>query len=169
MTMMDVAPEQNEGGHKRTWKVKWKSINSKFDTCKSECITHYRSDDKCKDSIEAVIADIWNLKDWLTRDLAAHVPQADINAFLDTEAFNIRACGDIETVQKHSHADSPRREHTELIWEGNYDHPSGRPVIFRVIRTYKDSSSTDHWEDAFELARRAIEEWKKFLTKRRLL
>jgi hypothetical protein len=72
----------------QTWKDKWKSINSKFDTCTSECITHYRSDDKCKDSIEAVVADIWNLKDWLVQDPTEHVPQADIHAFLDTKAFN---------------------------------------------------------------------------------
>ncbi len=51
----------------QTWKDKWKSINSKFDTCMSECITHYRSDDKCKDGIEAVMADIWNLRDWLAQ------------------------------------------------------------------------------------------------------
>jgi len=154
----------------RTWKDKWTSINSKFDTCTSECITHYRSDDKCKDSLEAVIADIWNLKDWLARDPAAHVPRADINAFLDTEAFHICACGDIETVQKHSHADSPQREDTELIWEGIHDHPSGHPVIFSVTRKYKDNpNNIDHWEDAWELAKRAIKEWRKFLTKRGLL
>jgi len=153
----------------QTWKDKWKSINSKFDTCKSECITNYCSDDKCKDSIEAVMADIWNLKDWLAQDSTAHVPQADINAFLDTEAFNIRACGDIETKQKHLRVNDPHRENTELIWEGNHAHPSGLPVIFSITRTYKDGSGTDHWEDAYELARRAIEEWKKFLGKRGLL
>jgi hypothetical protein len=153
----------------QTWKDKWKSINSKFDTCTSECITHYRSDDKCKDSIEAVVADIWNLKDWLPQDPTAHVPQADINAFLDTEAYNIRACGDIETKQKHYRVNDPRRENTELIWEGNHHHQSGLPVIFSVTRIYKDGSGTDHWEDAYELARRAIEEWKKFLRQKRLL
>ena len=153
----------------QTWKDKWKSINSKFATCVSECITHYRSDDKCKDSIEAVIADIWNLKDWLINDSTACVPAIDINAFLDTEAFNIRACGDIETKQKHYRVDDPRRENTELIWEGNHNHPSGLPVIFSVTRKYKDSNSTDHWEDAYELAQRAIEEWRKFLVRRGLL
>jgi hypothetical protein len=153
----------------QTWKDKWKSINSKFATCVSECITHYRSDDKCKDSIEAVIADIWNLKDWLINDPTACVPPLDINAFLDTEAFNIRACGDIETKQKHYRVTSPQRENTELIWEGNHNHPSGLPVIFSVTRKYKDSDSTDHWEDAYELARRAIEEWRKFLVRRGLL
>ena len=86
MDWMDMAQEQNEGRYKRTWRDKWKSINSKFDTCKSECITNYRSDDKSKDSIEAVVADIWNLKEWLTRDPAADVSEADILAFLDTEA-----------------------------------------------------------------------------------
>jgi hypothetical protein len=154
----------------QTWKDKWKSINSKFVTCKSECITAYHSDDKCKDSIEAVMADIWNLKDWLAQDPTASVPQADINTFLDMpESFNIRACGDIETKQKHYRVNDPRRENTELIWEGNHAHQSGFPVIFSITRTYKDGSGTDHWEDAFELARRAIEEWKKFLTKRGLL
>ena len=151
------------------WKDKWKSINSKFATCVSECMTHYRSDDKCKDSIEAVMADIWNLKDWLINDPTACVPSVDIYAFLDTEAFNIRACGDLETKQKHYRATSPQRENTELIWEGNHNHPSRLPVIFSVTRKYKDSDSTDHWEDAYELARRAIEEWRKFLVKRGLL
>lgn len=153
----------------QTWKDKWKSINSKFDTCVSECITHYRSDGKCKDSIEAVMADIWNLKDWLACDPTAHVPKADINAFLNREAFNIRACGDIETKQKHYRVNNLRRENTELIWEGNHHHKSGLLVIFSVTRTYRDSSSTDHWEDAYELARRAIEEWKQFLRQKGLL
>jgi hypothetical protein len=153
----------------QTWKDKWKSVNSKFATCVSECVTHYRSDDKCRDSIEAVVADIWNPKDWLINDTTASVPSADIYAFLDTEGFNIRACGDIETKQKHLRINHPRREDTELIWEGNHAHPSGYPVIFSVTRRYKDSDSTDHWEDAFELTRRAIEEWRKFLTRRALL
>lgn len=154
----------------QTWEDKWRSVNSKFETCKSECITHYHSDDKCKDSIEAVIADIWNLKDWLAHDPTARVPQADINTFLNTSgAFNIRACGDIETRQKHYQVNDPRREDTELIWEGNHAHRSGLPVIFSITRTYKDDSGTDHWEDAFELARRAVAEWKKFLIARGLL
>jgi hypothetical protein len=152
----------------QTWKDKWKSINSKFATCKSECITRYRSDDKCKDSIEVVIADIWSLKDWLINDPAARMPKADIYAFLDAEGFNIRACGDLETKQKHYRVASPWRENTELIWEGNHNHPSGLPVIFSVTRKYKDSDSIDHWEDAYELARRAIEEWRKFLVRRGL-
>ncbi|MDH5364105.1 MAG: hypothetical protein OEW82_02905 [Dehalococcoidia bacterium] len=115
------------------------------------------------------MADIWNLKDWLARDPTAHVPQADIDTFLNTQAFHIRACGDIETKQKHYRVTSQWRENTELIWEGNHNHPSGLPVIFSVTRKYKGSSSTDHWEDAYELARRAIEEWKKFLRRRGLL
>ncbi len=153
----------------QTWKDKWKSINSKFGTCTSECITHYRSDDKCKDSIEAVIADIWNLKDWLINDPTASVPKDDIHDFLDKEGFNIRACGDLETKQKHYRVTSLLRENTELIWEGNHNHPSGLPVIFSVTRKYNDSGSTDHWEDAYELARRAVEEWRKFLVRRGLL
>lgn len=115
------------------------------------------------------MADIWNLKDWLINDPTACVPSADIYAFLDTEAFNIRACGDLETKQKHYRVTSSQRENTELIWEGNHNHPSGLPVIFSVTRKYKDSDSTDHWEDAYELARRAIEEWRKFLVRRGLL
>jgi len=170
MSMADAPPPQNERGHERSWKDKWASINSKFDTCTSECITNYRSDDKCKDSLENVIADIWNLKDWLVKDITVGVSQADINAFLDTKAFNISACGDIETAQKHSHADSPHREDTVLTWEGNHDHPSGSPVVFSVIRKYKDNpGNIDRWEDAWELVRRAINEWEKFLTEGGLL
>lgn len=105
----------------------------------------------------------------MIEDPAALVPRAAIYAFLETEGFNIRACGDIETKQKHLRVDDPRRENTELIWEGNHTHPSGYPVIFSVTRKYKDSDSTDHWEDAYELARRAIEECRKFLIKRGLL
>jgi hypothetical protein len=97
------------------------------------------------------------------------VPQADVYAFLATEGFNIRACGDLETKQKHYRVTSLHHENTELIWEGNHDHPSGLPVIFGVTRKYKDSDSTDHWEDAYELARRATEEWRKFLVGRGLL
>lgn len=152
----------------QTWKDKWESIKSKFATCRSECVTGYRSDSKCKDSIEAVAADIWNLKDWLANDPSAGVPVADINALL-SESSHIRACGDIETKQKHYHVHDPKRENIELIWKGNHAHPSGFPVIFSVTRTYKDGSGTDTWEDAFELARRAIEEWAKFLAKRGLL
>jgi hypothetical protein len=154
----------------KTWEDKWKSINSKFETCISECIKRYHSDQKCKDSIEAVISDIWNLKDWLANDPTVGVSQADINTFLGTPgAFNIRACGDIETGQKHYRVDDPHLENTELIWEGNHNHPSGLPVIFSATRTYKDGSGTDHWEDVLELARRAVEEWRKFLTENRLL
>ncbi len=153
----------------QTWRDKWKRINSKFDTCRSECITHYRSDDKCRDSLEAVIADIWNMKDWLANDPTTNVSKSEIDAALTGELSHISVCGDIETKQKHYRVDDPHREYTELILEGKHNHPSGYPVIFSVTRKYKDSSSTDHYEDAFELARRAIEQWKKFLIKRGLL
>lgn len=152
-----------------TWEDKWKSINSKFSTCETECIRKYHSDDKCKDSIEAVISDIWNLKDWLINDPSCIITKIDIDNLLKNGAFHISACGDIETKQKHYRVDDPHRENTELIWEGNHNHPSGLPVIFSVTRKYKDSNSTDHWEDAYELARRAINEWKKFLIEKGLL
>ena len=153
------------------WKEKWRRIESKFATCQQECVTAYQSDDKCRDAIEAVMADIWNLKDWLINDPTTSVTKQDINGvFLPSpESFNIRACGDIETKSKHLKVDDPRRENTELIWEGNHDHPSGFPVVFSVTRVYKDEpANTDHWEDAYEVARRAIEEWKQFLAKKSL-
>ena len=154
-----------------SWKDKWKRIGSKFSTCEAECVTAYRSDDKCRDSIEAVIADIWNLKDWLVNDPAAAVPVADINALLQTPgSFNIRGCGDLETRSKHFRVDDPKRENTTLVWKGIHNHPSGLPVVFGVTRIYKDNpANQDHWEDAYELARRAIEEWKMFLKARGLL
>ncbi len=157
----------------KTWKHMWKSIHSKFETCTLECITHYHSDDKCQDSIEAVISDIWNLKDWLINDPSVKAPKESINNFInsnDGSAFNIQACGDLETIHKHYRADDKRRENTELIWEGNHKHPSGYPVIFKVIRRYKDNpKNTDTWEDAYELAKRAIEEWRRFLSNQHLL
>jgi len=154
-----------------TWKHKWKSINSKFETCKVECITAYRSDDKCKDSIEAVIADIWNLRDWLINDPSVGIPRNDIYDFVNHgEAFHIRACGDLEVKHKHLRIDDPKHENTELIWEGNHNHPSGYPVVFSVIRRYKDNpENIDKWEDAFELVMRAIGEWQVFLTTKNLL
>ena len=155
----------------QSWKDKWKSINSKFATCTAECITSYHSDEKCKDSIEAAIADIWNLKDWLVNDPATSISKADINTFLESsKSFHIRACGDLETRNKHFRVDDPKRENTTLVWKGIHDHPSGLPVIFGVTRIYKDNpDNKDHWEDAFELARRAIEEWKVFLKAQGLL
>jgi hypothetical protein len=154
-----------------SWKEKWKSINSKFATCTKECVTEYHSDHKCKDSIEAVIADIWNLKDWLVNDTSTGVSRRDIEKLLESpQAFNLRACGDLETRTKHLRVDDPRRENTQLVWKGNHRHPSGLPVIFSVTRVYKDNpGNEDHWEDAFELARRAIEEWRAFLTGKGLL
>jgi len=154
-----------------SWKGKWKSINSKFDTCTKECVTHYRSDDKCKDSIEAVIADIWNLKDWLINDTSSGVSRPDIDKLLDASHLShIRACGDLETKNKHLRVDDPRRENTQLIWKGNHSHPSGFPVIFSVTHIDKDNpGNEDHWEDAFELARRAINDWKGFLIEKSLL
>ena len=117
------------------WKEKWKSINSKFDTCTRECVTAYISDEKCKDSIEAVIADIWNLKDWLINDASSKVSRLDINKLLtSSNAFHIGACGDLETRNKHLRVDDPRRENTQLVWKGNHRHPSGLPVIFSVTR-----------------------------------
>jgi hypothetical protein len=155
----------------QSWKDKWARINSKFKTCTNECLTKYRSDDRCRDSIEAVIADIWSLKDWLYNDSATGIKSADINTFLETpQAFNIRACGDIETQLKHLRVDDSHRENTTLVLKGIHKHPSGRPVIFGVTRVYKSNpGNQDHWEDAWELARRAIEEWKQFLSARNLL
>jgi hypothetical protein len=86
-----------------SWKDKWKSMGSKFSTCTFERVTAYRSDDKCRDSIEAVLADIWNLKDWLVHDPTAAVPLTDIHALLQSpQSFNIRACGDDAMREAHA-------------------------------------------------------------------
>jgi hypothetical protein len=148
-----------------SWKDKWRRIESKFQSCTAECITNYRSDDKCRDSLEAVFADIWNLKDWLLNDPAAGVNTAEIHSFLNSVgAFNLRACGDLETHHKHYRVDDPRREHTRIEWKGIHNHPSGFPIVFSVTRTYKDNPrNTDTWEDAYELARRAINTSKGLL------
>jgi hypothetical protein len=167
----------NEGGDGRwkkmsgSWRHKWQRIGSKFATCTEECVTAYRTDEKCRDSIEAVVADIWNLKDWLASDPEAGVSIDDIHAFLGIpESHNIRACGDLETHAKHLNVDDLKREHTRLEWNGIHDHPSGFPVIFAVRRIYRaNPADHDEWEDAFELARRAIEEWRAFLRVKRLL
>ena len=102
-------------------------------------------------------------------DPTTEVTLHDINSFLDTHVSHIKACGDIETKQKHYRVDDRRHEDIKLIWEGNHNHPSGLPVIFSVTRVYRDGTGKDHWEDAYELVRRAIEEWKKFLESRALL
>ena len=154
-----------------SWKHKWQRVGSKFASCTEECVTAYRSDDKCRDSIEAVVADIWNLKDWLVNDPDASVSLSDIHMFLaSSESHNVRACGDLETHSKHLDVDDPRQEHTRLEWKGIHDHPSGLPVVFAVRRIYRaNPADQDEWEDAFELARRAIEEWKTFLIAKKLL
>lgn len=153
------------------WKDKWKSIQSKFDTCTKECLIAYRSDEKCKDSIEAVISDIWNLRDWLKEDPSVRIPDQDILKFIDTpEAYNIRACGDVEMVTKHFIAKNPKYQNAELVWEGNHNHPSGYPIVFKVIIREKEiPENATIYEDAWELGRRAIEEWRVFLTKHRLI
>ena len=153
----------------QSWKEKWTSVNSKFATCKSECVTNYRSDQLCKDSIEATISDIWNLKDWLVEDVNAHVSRTEIYDFLINRACHITACGDIETKQKHYKVKNQHHEPIELIWEGKHNHPSGFPVIFSVTRIYKDGTGKDCWEDAYELLRRAIEQWREFLKEKGLL
>lgn len=154
-----------------SWRDKWQSIQSKFDTCTCECLTKYRSDAKCKDSIEALMADIWSLKDWLLNDATVGISKAEMNQFLQTsEAFNLNACADLETKNKHFKVTNPHRNVTVLSLDGNHNHPSGLPVVFSVTRHYKDHpGNTDHWEDAFELARRAIKEWEAFLHARSLL
>jgi hypothetical protein len=152
-------------------KEKWESIHSKFDTCTCECLTNYRSDAKCKDSIEALMADIWNLKDWLLNDATSGVSKSEMNTFLiSSDAFHLGACADLETQNKHFKVTNEHRNRTILSLEGNHKHESGYPVVFSVTRYYENApSSADRWEDAFELARRAIDEWKGFLSARLLL
>lgn len=161
------------------WKDKWVSIQSKFETCIQECRTAYRSDSKCKDSIEAVIADIWNLRDWLKEDSNVNIPNKSdtIDNYIFSHIF-IRACGDVEIANKHYLVSNPRHEETKLILEAI--HPKRRwfyffkkrpiPVIYKVVTKYRDNpKNIDIYEDAPELARRAIQEWTKFLKTYQLL
>ena len=154
-----------------TWRNKWKSIQSKYETCIRECMTAYHSDEKCKDSVEAVLADIWNLRDWLKNDPS--VKMLDKANVIDRYIFNhnhIRACGDIEIANKHFRVDDTKHENTELILEANHHHPSGFPVIYRIVTKYRDiPSNIDQYEDATELAKRAIGEWEAFLKANNLL
>jgi hypothetical protein len=134
-------------------------------------MTAYRSDDKCKDSIEAVLADIWNLRDWLKKDTSVTIPEKIkvIDDYIYSH-IHIRACGDIEIKNKHFRIDDKKHENTELVLKANHHHPSGFPVIFSVVTKYKDNpGNVDQYEDATELAKRAIQEWVVFLKANYLL
>lgn len=154
-----------------TWKDKWERIQSKYATCIRECMTAYHSDDRCRDSIEAVLADIWNLRDWLKNDPSVQIP--DKSQTIDQYIFShthIRACGDIEVQNKHLRIDDKRHEVTTLVLEANHHHKSGLPVIFSVITRYRENpGNIDTYEDATELAKRAIAQWAEFLKANHLL
>lgn len=54
-------------------------------------------------------------------------------------------------------------ENTKLIPEANHHHPSGLLVIFSVVTKYRDNlKNKDIYENANELAKRAIKEWRVF-------
>jgi len=154
-----------------TWKDKWVRIQRRFETCTRECMTAYSSDDKCRDSIEAVLGDIWNLRDWLKNDPSVQIPKK--SEAIDQYIFShnhIRACGDIEIQNKHLRIGNKRHENTKLVLEANHNHPSGLPVIFSVVTKYRDNpGNIDTYEDATELAKRAIKEWEVFLKVNHLL
>lgn len=159
------------------WKDKWASIQSKFETCIRECRTAYRSDIKCKDSIEAIIADIWNLREWLKKDPTVNIP--DKSKIIDDYIFShifIRACGDIEIVNKHYLISDQKYEETKLILEPTHRQNRGFwffkkiPIVYKVVTKYKDNpGNVDNYEDAPELANRAIKEWEVFLKANQLL
>ncbi len=160
-----------------SWKDKWASIQSKFETCIRECRTAYHSDIKCKDSIENVIGDIWDLRDWLKTDPAVNISEKTktIDDYIFSHIF-IRACGDIEIVKKHSKIDDPKHEETKLILEATHHRSRGFwffkkiPIIYRVVTKYKENpGNIDNYEDAPELANRAIKEWIVFLKANQLL
>jgi len=152
-----------------TWSDKWTGILSKLDSCVAQCRTHFRSNQKCRDSIEAVMADLWHIKDWLESDPAVLVPRSDLNAFLKTPgAFNIRGCGDITTLDKHFVVTNRHRDNTTLRHDNINEHSDGFPLVFSATRDY-GNGDIDHWEDAVELAIRAAREWEAFLVDRGLL
>jgi hypothetical protein len=120
-----------------------------------------RSAQKCKDSIEAVMSDLWHLKEWLQHDPSTGFTKADLHAFLATpQAFHIRACGDLATRDKHYEL-SARWENTTIRKQEIVDAP-GMPIMFTAIRDYGDGN-IDNWGDATELAIRAAMEWEAFL------
>jgi len=97
-----LVPPLTIGPAMPTWSDKWTGILSKLDSCVAECRAHLRSSQKCRDSIEAVIADLWHLKDLFESDPAVSIPRSDLNGFPETPgAFNIRGCGDLATLDKH--------------------------------------------------------------------
>jgi hypothetical protein len=134
-------------------------------------VTAYHSDTKCKDSIEAVLADIWNLRDWLKNDPSVKIPEKP--KVIDQYIFchiHIRACGTIEIKNKHGRIDDKRHDNTELILKANHHHPNGFPVIYNVVTKYRDNpGNMDQYEDATVLAKRAIKEWIVFLKENHLL
>ncbi|MGH9154096.1 MAG: hypothetical protein ACRD03_17315 [Acidimicrobiales bacterium] len=151
------------------WSDKWTGILSKLDSCIAECRARFRSSQKCRDSIEAVMADLWHLKDWLEGDPAVSIPRSDVNAFLETPgAFNIRGCGDLTTLDKHFIVKDKHRENTTLRHENVLEHRDGAPLVYSATRDYGDGN-VDHWEDAVELAIRAAREWEAFLVGRGML
>ncbi|TXI08286.1 MAG: hypothetical protein E6Q76_07505 [Rhizobium sp.] len=176
----------NAGGE--TWKNKWAMIESRRETCLSECLTGHRTTDslvvrvsvrKCRDAIEALAQDLWALRDWLVNDPSSGLKAADVDAFLHSAGgYHIRACGDLATRAKHF-AVNDNKKHLLQLQEVKAE-KDGVPIVFKAVRIYHTpadkrgdervpTGSTDEYEDAVEMCRRALEQWRTFLVSVKLL
>lgn len=154
-----------------SWRDRWISTLSKFETATRECLLSPASEQHRKDSLEAVILDIWGLKDWLRNDPASGLSTDDLNAFTAREnpaSFHVRACADLATGFKHRDVTSKHRDDTKMTRSDAPVGADGFPIHFSATRDYGDGN-VDHWEDVWELARRAINQWGDFLAETALL
>ena len=117
------------------------------------------------------------MRDWLKEDPAVNIPEKSkkIDDYIYSHT-HIRACGDIEIEHKHYSVKNKKHEETKLILE-----PTLRQrrwfwffkktcIDYKVVTKYKDNpGDVDIYEDAPELANRAIKEWVVFLKANQLL
>lgn len=170
-----------------TWIDKWKTVRSRWETCQTECWRgHEQIDDtgqpiarisaqKCKDSIEALAQDLWALRDWLVHDSGVQLSQAIVDGFLDSsDGYHVRACSDLATRLKHFRVGDKRKHLLELVRVDQIK--GGAPIVFRAVRLFQHAlepgeknraltGSSDEYEDAVEMVRRAIIGWESFFTK----
>jgi len=113
-----------------------------------------------RDEVYSFFLNCYHLKDWLINDSGFPGSRTDVENYINANQ-ELQLCADICNAHKHLQLDSPRSTQNPRVGSQKIDLNLGVGEAVIKIKFTIDTASGPR--DAFELATRCLELWKKFI------
>lgn len=156
-------------GKVRPWQEQWRAVLEAFARLEDAYrgAPGQQNGDSLKRLPTVFCQDCWHLKDWLQSDTAVPPTVAKLVERYATAVaqHSLNLAGDVANTHKHHGRNPGYRTARVGQMDSRQDHGLVR-VTMRI--DWEDPAGKTGSEDALDLARRSVEEWRAFFTTHRL-